>query len=107
MIVLLRGMLWSARTRTRGRAEVCSGSTSFHHMSKTILIRHVPDRLHRRLKARAMRAGMSLSNCLLRELERIGAQYTAEGLRDRLAQLNPVALDEPAAAAVRMEREGR
>jgi plasmid stability protein len=37
-------------------------------MSTMIQIRHVPDELHRKLKARAALAGTSLSNCLLQEL---------------------------------------
>lgn len=35
-----------------------------------IQIRHVPDKLHRRLKARAAMAGMSLSDYTLAELRR-------------------------------------
>ena len=76
-------------------------------MSKMIQIRHVPERLHRRLKARAAAAGMSLSDFLRLELERVGAQLSPDELRDRLARLGPVAIDESTADAVRAERDAR
>jgi hypothetical protein len=76
-------------------------------MSKMIQIRHVPDRLHRRLKARAAAAGMALSDYLRRELERVGDQLTAEELRESLARLDAVATSESAAVAVRAERDSR
>jgi hypothetical protein len=38
-------------------------------MSKMIQIRNVPNRLHGKLKARAARSGMSLSEYLIGELE--------------------------------------
>ena len=41
-------------------------------MGKMIQIRNVPDELHRELKSRAALMGLSLSDYLLRELERIG-----------------------------------
>ena len=37
-------------------------------MSKMIQIRHVPDELHAKLKARAAAAGMTLTDYLLSEL---------------------------------------
>jgi len=40
-------------------------------VSKSIQIRNVPDEIHRELKARAARASMSLSEYLLREIERV------------------------------------
>ena len=45
-------------------------------MSKMIQIRNVPDALHRRLKARAAEAGMSLSDYLLAELRRSAERPT-------------------------------
>ncbi len=76
-------------------------------MSRMIQIRHVPDRLHRRLKARAAAAGMSLSDYLRVELERVAAQLTADEFRQRLSALDPVTVDESPAAAVRRERDAR
>jgi plasmid stability protein len=72
-----------------------------------IQIRHVPDRLHRRLKARAAAAGMTLSDYLRLELERVAEQLTHEELRARLAQLEPVRPRESPAAALRAERDAR
>jgi antitoxin FitA len=54
------------------------------HMSRMILIRNVPDTLHRRLKSRAALAGMSLSDYLLNELREVAERPTLEELRARL-----------------------
>lgn len=70
-----------------------------------IQIRHVPAELHRRLKARAALAGMSLSDYLLRELRRAAERPTPEELRERLAQRATVGGEESVAEAVRAERE--
>ena len=76
-------------------------------MSKMIQVRHVPDRLHRRLKARAAGAGMSLSDFLRQELERVAGQLSPEELVERLNALEPVVPRESAADAVRAERDAR
>jgi len=76
-------------------------------MSKMIQLRHVPDDLHRKLKARAAMAGRSLSDYLLQEVQRIAERPTAAELRNRLAQRTPVTTKVPPAKAVRAEREGR
>jgi plasmid stability protein len=76
-------------------------------MSKMIQIRHVPDALHRRLRARAAMAGMSLSDYLRRELESAADRLTPAELRDRLAVLDPVRVRERPSAAVRAERDAR
>jgi hypothetical protein len=76
-------------------------------MSKMIQLRHVPDSLHRKLRARAAMAGMTLSDYLQQELERIAAQMTLTELRLRLAGLTRSTLSEQPADAVRAERDGR
>lgn len=76
-------------------------------MSKMIQIRHVPDALHRRLRARAALAGMSLSDNLRGELERSAAQLSYAELRERLAELEPARVRESPAAALRRERDSR
>lgn len=54
--------------------------------SMTMLqIRHVPDDVHRRLKARAALAGMSLSDYALAELRRSLDRPTRDELLTRLA----------------------
>ena len=74
-------------------------------MSKMIQIRHVPDALHRKLKARAARERMTLSNYLLREVERMAEVPTMEEMRQRLAKLSPVKLRTPAAELIRAHRD--
>jgi len=76
-------------------------------MSKMIQLRHVPDSLHRRLKARAALEGLSLSDYLLREVERVTERPTIAELRERLSHLPPVVPDVPPAEAVRAERDSR
>lgn len=76
-------------------------------MSKMIQIRHVPDALHRRLRARAAMAGMSLSDYLRRELEFAADRLTPGELRERLTMLEPVRVRERPGAAVRAERDAR
>jgi plasmid stability protein len=74
-------------------------------MPKMIQIRHVPDALHRVLRARAARAGMSLSDYLRAELTRAAERLSADELRERLAALEPTSVGEPPARAVRRERD--
>lgn len=76
-------------------------------MPKMIQIRHVPDALHRRLRARAALAGMSLSDYLRHQLEAAAERPTPSELRERLAVLPPVRVRERPSAAVRAERESR
>lgn len=72
-----------------------------------IQIRNVPDRLHRELKARAARAGMTLSDFLLAELRRSLERPTRDELMRRIARRERPALTESAADAVRAEREAQ
>jgi hypothetical protein len=76
-------------------------------MAVTVQIRNVPDDLHRKLKARAARAGMSISEYLLREIKHSLARPTPEELLQRLRSHGRVNLAESAAEAVAAEREGR
>jgi len=86
---------------------MCSTCNNALHMSKMIQIRHVPDALHRRLKARAAANGLPLSDYLRRELELVAAQPTTEDLRAALSRLDVIAPSESAAAAIRAERGAR
>jgi plasmid stability protein len=76
-------------------------------MSKIIQIRHVPDTLHRRLRARAALAGMSLSDYVRGELEAAAERLTPGELRERLASLEPIKVRVRPSAAVRAERDSR
>ena len=76
-------------------------------MSKMIQLRHVPDELHRKLKARAALQGMSLSDFLLREIQRFAERPMLAELRQRLGQRKSVITRVPPAKAVRGERDRR
>jgi plasmid stability protein len=70
-------------------------------------IRNVPDALHRKLKARAALAGMSMSDYALRVLRSDLERPTREDLLARMAELPTPDLDVAPAAVIREEREGR
>jgi antitoxin FitA len=72
-----------------------------------IQIRNVPDPLHRELKARAARAGMTLSDYLLDAVRRSVETPEPDELIARIRERGPVYLDESAAEAVRAERDAR
>ena len=57
-----------------------------------VQIRHVPDELHRKLKARAAMEGMSLSDYLRREVKLIAERPAVAEMKERLAGLSPVNL---------------
>lgn len=70
-----------------------------------IQVRHVPDAVHRKLKARAATAGISLSDYVLAELRRIADRPTREELLSRIAERTAVKTRKPVAELVRAERE--
>jgi plasmid stability protein len=76
-------------------------------MPGMIQIRHVPDAIHRRLKAKAAMEGMSLSDYLRQEVVEIAARPTVSELRQRLAERASVRTQVTPAQAVRSERENR
>jgi antitoxin FitA len=76
-------------------------------MSKMIQLRHVPDGLHRQLKARAALAGLSLSEFLIREARKIADRPTAAEIRERLARRTRAAPRVAPPEAVRHERDQR
>jgi antitoxin FitA len=78
-------------------------------MSKMIQVRHVPDAVHRTLKARAAAAGMTLSDFLRVELEEIARQAEIDELLDAAdaeAAVSSAAFDR-AWREVRNERDRR
>ena len=76
-------------------------------MSTLVQIRNVPRDLHRRLKARAAMAGMSMSEYALRELRKALERPTREEILERLASRPVRRLKRPAADVIRAERDGR
>lgn len=75
------------------------------HMSKMIQIRHVPSELHRKLKARAALAGMSLSDYLLNGIRQMAERPTLDEMLKRLASREPVDIGESAVKIIREERD--
>jgi antitoxin FitA len=64
-----------------------------------------PDPQCPRLKARAAQAGMSLSDYLLNEIQKIAEVPTWDDLRERLSRLPPVTLSESPAEIIRRIRD--
>jgi plasmid stability protein len=72
-----------------------------------IQVRNVPDHVHRILKARAAREGMSLSDFIKRELEHSAERPTMQEWLDRVAQAKPIPVRRSAAEVLRELREAR
>lgn len=74
-------------------------------MSKMIQIRNVPDDVHKKLKAKAARQGLSLSEMLLREATLLAGRPTFEELSERISRREPV--NTTAEEIVQIIREAR
>jgi plasmid stability protein len=74
-------------------------------MSKMIQIRNVPDELHRTLKARAAKAGMTLSDYLLSEIEQVAKKPTMKEWLEKVSRDEPVEVDEPPEVIIRRMRD--
>lgn len=72
-----------------------------------IQIRNVPPDLHRKLKVRAAEAGLTLSDYLLRQVERTAEAPTLEEAVRRIRSRKLVHLQTRAADLVREDRESR
>ena len=88
--------------------HVCMCSTcKAERMPVMIQLRNVPDDLHRKLKARAATAGMSLSEYLVREVAKTAEQPTMEEWLQRLKKMKPIRTRESSADAIRAIRDSR
>ena len=76
-------------------------------MSKMIQIRDVPEPVHRTLKTRAAREGMSLSDFLKRELERTVELPSMREWLEQTQQIKPIASKRSAAQVIRDLRDTR
>ena len=76
-------------------------------MSKMIQVRNVPESVHHTLKSRAAREGMSLSDFIKRELERVAERPTMEEWLQRTEQAKPIPSRRSAARIIRELREER
>jgi plasmid stability protein len=72
-----------------------------------IQIRNVPDDVHRTLKARAAKAGMSLSEYLLRDVVDIAQRPTLEEMVERIRNRPMVRSRVSSAELIRESREER
>ena len=57
-------------------------------MPKIVNIRNIPEKVHRKLKSRAKKAGMSVSAYVLKELTDVIERPTLEELRSALSRAN-------------------
>jgi hypothetical protein len=78
-----------------------------YNMSKMIQVRDVPERLHGTLKARAAREGMSLSEFIKRELERVAERPTLQEWLDQTRQARPIHSMRTSARIIRELRDER
>jgi plasmid stability protein len=76
-------------------------------MSSMIQIGNVPDAVHRRLKARAALEGVSMSEFILREIQRALDRPSRSELIRRIAERGETYLARPAADLLRDERNRR
>ncbi len=76
-------------------------------MSKMIQVRDVPEQVHSTLKARAAREGMSLSDFIKRELERVAERPSMREWLDRTLQAEPIRSKRSAAQIIREMRDAR
>ena len=84
-----------------------STCVTISQMPKTIQVRNVPDDVYLEAKARAARAGLSLSDYLLRELAQSLAVAPVDVVLAHIAARDRPQLAEPPAEVVRAERELR
>lgn len=76
-------------------------------MNSMIQIRNVPVSTHRRLKARAALEGISMSQFVLREIEKVLATPSRQELLAAIRDLSESELDEPPADVLREVRGTR
>lgn len=72
-----------------------------------VQIRNVPVALHRRLKARAASEGLSMSDYILREMDKALARPSRQELLAKILEEPVRKLKGSAAAALRAERDAR
>ena len=75
--------------------------------SVMVQIRNVPPELHRRLKARAAMEGLTISDYVLREVEKALQRPTRQELLERLAARPRARVRKSPAEVIRAERDSR
>jgi hypothetical protein len=89
------------------RMDMCNTCLYAESVSKMIQLRDVPEQVHSTLKARAAREGMSLSDFIKRELERIVERPTMREWLERTQRAKPIPTKRSAAQIVRELRDSR
>ncbi len=74
-------------------------------MPKMLQIRNVPDDLHREARSRAARAGMNLSDYLLRVIRQTLEASDVDELLERIRERDRIDIPESAAELIRTERD--
>ncbi len=97
-------MAWAV---CRPKLYMCRTYKYADNMAKMIQRRHVPDAVHRKLKARAAMKGLSLSDYLVREVTELANQPTVEEVMERIARRKPVIPSISPAEIIRQERDSR
>src|SRR3984885_1790591 len=87
--------------------DMCNTCNYHLYMSKMIQLRHVPDDLHRRLKARAAMSGLPLSDYLIREVRKIAELPSDTEMAERLQQRAPYRGKMAPTQIIRAERDSR
>ena len=72
-----------------------------------IQLRNVPEDMHRELKARAAKRGMTLSEYATRELQKVLEIPNRQEIIERVAALTPAVTTLSAAEVIREERDSR
>lgn len=83
------------------------GPWGYAERMSNVQIRNVPEDLHRRLRARAALEGSTVSDLLLRELERFMERPSKQEVLARIARRTAVSPSESSAEAVRAGRAER
>jgi plasmid stability protein len=76
-------------------------------MSKMIQVRDVPNAVHSTLKSRAAREGMSLSDFIKRELQRVAERPTMQEWLENTRRMKPISAKKTAAQIIRELRDER
>ena len=76
-------------------------------MSKMIQVRDVPEQVHGKLKARAAREGISLSDFIKRELQRITERPSMQEWLERAQEVKSIPAKRSAAQVIRELRDAR
>jgi len=79
----------------------------YHLVMTMVQIRDVPEEMHREMKARAARAGMSLSDYLRTELAKLLSRPTMREVLERAAPRSPGVSTTEIVRAIRADRDSR